>query len=667
MTPDEIVAAEVAKHFAPEASAYVAQINRGLLELETGAQNGRREELLRELRRFAHSLKGAAGFTPHVEIVERVHDVETLLETLAGGAGDTQLFNAVYAHLDAILHIIEAPVETAPALVDAPAEESVRVPTRKLDALMSLIGEILVARVRGEERLAGVRQLRETIAGGGRRERVEVLLRETLHGVTTLQRELERDAMQMLLLTDDLQNEIKRVRMQPIGVLFEGFRRTVRDLALRHSRQVRVVIEGESSEVDKSILEELREPLLHLIRNAIDHGLEPAEERSRHGKDGEGTLTLRASTRAQSIIVEVEDDGRGLDYDSILRTARARQLLDDGASEDELAQVVFLSGFSTRGDVGELSGRGVGLDAVREKVHRLEGEITVASRPGRGTTFTLTLPLTLSTSRGLLLRAGEHLWALPFATIQRIVRIEPSAIQLIDGHEAVIVDGRRVGLIRLAAILGFERASDAAESEKVPVVILTRGGERLAIAVDGLVGEQEMVVKSLGHHLRRVQFIAGAALLGSGDIVPVLHPSDLFSARAAAPRVREKHVTRAERGRILVVDDSITTRTLEKGILETAGYYVRTAKDGREAIELLEQSVDDAVISDVNMPRMDGIALVREMRSRAGLRDVPVVLVTSLASEKDRQAGLESGANAYIVKTEFDQTRFLETLRSVIG
>lgn len=665
MTTDELVAAEVAAHFAPEASEYVAQINRGLLELETGADDARREELLRELRRVAHSLKGAAGFTPHVEIVERAHDIETRLDAIANGASDTGVFNVIYAHLDAILRLIEQPVESAPALVESTSEESVRVPTRKLDALMSLIGEILVARVRGEERLSEVRQLRERIADAGKRERVELLLREALHGVTTLQRELERDAMQMLILTDDLQNEIKRVRMQPIGVLFEGFRRTVRDLALRHARQVRVVIEGESSEVDKKILEELREPLLHLIRNAIDHGLEPPDQRTRSGKEAEGTLTLRASTRAQSIVLEVEDDGRGLDYESIRRTARARQLLDDGASDEDLAQVVFLSGFSTRDDVGELSGRGVGLDAVREKVHRLDGDITVTSRPGRGTTFTLTLPLTLSTSRGLLLRAGEHLWALPFGTIQRIIRVAPSAIQIIDGHEAVVVDGRRVGLIRLASILGF--ASEGSESDKIPVVILTRGGERLAVAVDSLVGEQEMVVKPLGHHLRRVQYIAGAALLGSGDVVPVLHPTDLFGARTTAPRVIEPRAKKIERGRILVVDDSITTRTLEKGILETAGYLVRTARDGREALDLLEQSIDDAVISDVNMPRMDGIALVREMRSRDTLRDVPVVLVTSLASEKDRQAGLESGANAYIVKTEFDQTRFLETLRSVIG
>jgi len=682
---DSPFAPELAATFAAEAAEYVAQLNRGLIELETGADEGRQQELLEELRRTAHTLKGSAGFTPHRDIVERAHEIENQLAAIAAGDERDRPFDGIYAHLDAVLRDLETDSAAPVAAADLVTEESVRVPTRKLDALMSLIGEILVTRVRGEERLAEVRALRERLGdladlwrrgarSAEKRDRTDSSisdgLSESLHAVTTLWRELERDAMHMLILTDSLQNEIKRVRMQPIGVLFDGFRRTVRDLAARHDRQVRVVVEGESSEVDKKILEELRHPLLHLIRNAVDHGLEPVAERAAAGKPPIGTLTLRASTRASTIVVEVEDDGRGLDYEAIRRVAASRNLLTEAqTSDEELAEVVFLAGFSTRDDVGELSGRGVGLDAVREKVHRLEGEISVASSRGCGTKFTLTVPLTRSTSRGLLVRAGNDVWALPFSGIQRIVRVAPEAIVSIDRHEAVLIDARHVGLIRLGTVLGLPHARDAAAGDKIPIVVIARGRELLAVAVDALVGEQEMVVKPLGNHLRRVPYVAGAALLGGGAVVAVLNAADLFSARgiARAAESAPRREPAPARSRILVVDDSITTRTLEKSILETAGYGVRTARDGVEALELLEQEIDDAVISDVNMPRMDGIALVREMRRREALRDIPVVLVTSLGSEKDRRAGLESGANAYIVKTEFDQARFLDTLQSVIG
>jgi len=681
---DAPFAPELAATFAAEAAEYVAQLNRGLIELETGADDARRQELLEELRRTAHTLKGSAGFTPHREIVERAHEIENQLAAIAAGDERDRPFDSIYAHLDAVLRDLETESPAPLPAGEVAAEESVRVPTRKLDALMSLIGEILVTRVRGEERLAEVRVLRERLGDlsdlwrrgvrPGKGDRAESAipdaLGDSMHAVTTLWRELERDAMHMLILTDSLQNEIKRVRMQPIGVLFDGFRRTVRDLAARHDRQVRVVVEGESSEVDKKILEELRHPLLHLIRNAVDHGLEPVAERAAAGKDPAGTLTLRASTRASTIVVEVEDDGRGLDYEAIRRVAASRNLLTEAvATDEELAEVVFLAGFSTRDAVGELSGRGVGLDAVREKVHRLEGEISVVSSRGSGTKFTLTVPLTLSTSRGLLVRAGKDVWALPFSGIQRIVRVAPEAIVTIDRHEAVLIDGRHIGLIRLGAVLGLAHAPDTSAGDKIPIVIIARGRELLAVAVDSLVAEQEMVVKPLGSHLRRVPYIAGAALLGGGTAVAVLNTADLFSARGIAPTAESapRREAASQRSRILVVDDSITTRTLEKSILETAGYGVRTARDGVEALELLEQEIDDAVISDVNMPRMDGIALVREMRRREALRDMPVVLVTSLGSEKDRRAGLESGANAYIVKTEFDQATFLDTLRSVIG
>ncbi|MFA6954338.1 MAG: hybrid sensor histidine kinase/response regulator [Thermoanaerobaculia bacterium] len=725
MNDEEILADALNAEFRDEARGYVAQINRNLLELETGAPGERRAAILDELRRTAHTLKGSAGFTTFRDIVDRAHEIETLLDVVAS-SNDRAAFNQIYEYLDQILSSLEArmlvtgvrephepesdaqrttaaiPEADAGALDLVSAEESIRVPTRKLNALMGLIGEILVARVRGEERrteIAELRGLHAELASEWadfqrvekdamrqrkklsslreRRVKLDTLVRDLQHAGASVYRDFERDSMQMTILTEGLQEEIKRVRMQPIGSLFETYRRTVRDLAVRHSKDIRLTISGESAEVDKKILEELREPLLHLIRNSIDHGFETSSERAAAGKPAHGTLTLRATATGQRILVEVSDDGRGFDFDSIHAKAVERGLVEEsratGMSEDELGQFVFASGLSTRSTIGELSGRGVGLDAVREKVIRLQGDIAVHSARGRGTTFSLSLPLTLSTSRGLLVRAGDGTYALPFSAIQRIIRVRPEEIVSIDGFPAVMVEGKPIGVVTLANVLGKKRSrrDEASHGDKVTLVVVVHAERHLAVRVDALVGEQEMVVKALGPQLAGARYVAGAALLGSGAVVIVLQPADLFGAgmtvEARMAAIGDERGDDTGPLAILVVEDSLTTRTLEKSILETAGYRVVTARDGVEALSSLEQDEFDLVISDVNMPRMDGLELVREMRQHDRTADVPLILVTSLGSEQDRRAGLDAGANAYVVKTEFDQSAFLGTIRGVIG
>jgi two-component system chemotaxis sensor kinase CheA len=424
------------------------------------------------------------------------------------------------------------------------------------------------------------------------------------------------------------------------------------------------------------IIEELKDPLTHLLRNAVDHGIEVPEERRRAGKRPAGRLRLAATQKASSVVIEIEDDGAGID----LGRVRALALRRGFATEPELREMtdqqvlglVFRPGFSTKGMITDLSGRGVGLDVVLTNIERMKGTITVSSERGRGSTFSIRLPITLATAQALLVRVSGQTFALPLAAVEVIGEVGLEQVTSVESREAILVEGVPTALVRLNEILRLpEPGVQLQGGEKAPVVVLGSTDECVAFLVDELLGEHEVVVKGLAPPLRRVRNVSGATILGDGAVVLILNIFDLIKASQKVRGLWLSDKRRAEAGRrgpsrVLVVDDSVTTRLLEKGILESNGFEVTLAVDGVDALEKLATGSFDLVVSDVEMPRMNGFELTRQLRREEAHRELPVILVTSLSKDEDKQAGAEAGADAYIVKGAFDQGNLVATIRQLL-
>jgi two-component system, chemotaxis family, sensor kinase CheA len=589
---------------------------------------------------------------------------------------------------------------------DVAVRETIRVTTTKIDDLMAQSGELLVAGLKINQHLHDIeaimhsledwnrealklRALKSTSAKDGDAEALRPLLRlldlnqdrlRALMGrFNDLGRGFSRDALHLARVTNDLSEGVMKVRMLPVSSLFDGFPRIVRDVARERGKEVELVMEGAETELDRKMLEELKDPLVHLLRNAVDHGIELPDERVQAGKPRLGTITLKAFQKGNSIAIEVADDGAGINRQKVKQAAVKAELLsaeEAGAlNDDEALRLIFASGLSTRSIIDGISGRGVGMDVVRKNVEALQGQVDIDSTLGQGTTITLTLPLTLATTQELLVQVGDQTYGIPISAVERIFRISPKDIATVSGRRAIVVDKEPISLVALAEVLERQDVEQQlGEDKKMPVVILSSGRKRIAFLVDGVVGQQESVVKSLGKQLARVRNVSGATILGSGRVIMTLNPVDLYkSARmaanrtaAAVPAQKPKAKARARR-QVLVVDDSLSTRTLEKNILETAGYRVTLATNGAEALGLLKSNGGvDLIVSDILMPQMTGLELTAAVKKDSRLKKIPVVLVTSLDSRDDKERGIEVGADAYLVKSNFDQSNLLQTIAQLI-
>jgi two-component system chemotaxis sensor kinase CheA len=494
---------------------------------------------------------------------------------------------------------------------------------------------------------------------------------------------LDADVRRLEQVAAEIHDGVRRLRLVPVGVALAGLPRLVRDTAAACGKQARLELVGEGTEADRSVLEEISGALTHLVRNAVDHGLETPDLRARAGKPPTGVITVAAREERGTLVLEVSDDGGGIDGEAVRRRAVELGLLSADQATAAGLDLVFRPGFSTAGRITEVSGRGVGLDAVTAAVEGLHGSVSVLTEPGAGTTFTMTLPLTLATTRCLVLRVGGQTLALPLSTVSRVVRVDGADIGRTGGRPALTGVGPPIVLAELAAVLGLASSDDGADGGPAwapsrLAVIGASGGTGSGVLVHEIRGEEEVVVNTLPAPLRRVRFTAGATILGTGEIVPVLHAGEVFRAAAgyraapAAPLTGRGAAGRGAPGEgtgrqvIVVADDSVTTRTLERVILESAGYEVRTAADGGQALALVQAGGCDAVVSDVQMPVLDGFALCERLRADVRFRDLPVVLVTALGSRTDRERGVAAGADAYIVKGEFDQETLLATLRRLL-
>ncbi len=497
-------------------------------------------------------------------------------------------------------------------------------------------------------------------------------LRSLESKIAALTRTAEQDHLNVGKLVDDLLEDSKKLLMVPLAKLSPLFTKLVRDLCRDQGKKADLVIRGEEVEIDKRILEEMKDPFIHLLRNCVDHGIETPEQRARLGKSSRATIVLAVSpVNGNKVELLVSDDGAGIEVEKVKQSAVKHGFISqeeaDRLSESESLALIFQSDVSASPIITQLSGRGLGLAIVREKSEKLGGHVSVESRRFAGATIRITLPVTLATFRGILVEAAEQLFIVPAAQVERVARFKPEDIQTVEGRETLVLNGRVIALFSLSELLGLPPARRNDPIAAASVVILGTGDQLVAFSVDAVLDEQEVLVKQLGKPLSRVRNVAGATVLGSGRIAPILNVADLLkSARRSGSTVRvaaKADATEAQVRTILVVEDSITSRMFLKGILESAGYQVKTAVDGIEAFTTLRAERFDLVVSDVEMPRMNGFDLTAKIRADKKLMELPVVLVTALETREDRERGMDVGANAYLIKSSFDQSNLLEAVR----
>jgi two-component system chemotaxis sensor kinase CheA len=643
-------------------------LNDGVVALESrGADTQLVTQLVTQLFRAAHSLKGAAHSASVVAAVSPCHRLEELFAQLRDGARgvDADALATVAEGLRELAaverelsgptsHQPTAPSSTpdatpaptgggAPAPEPMPAASGGRVDVRarvtvgRLDRLVERSGSLVATTHRVRSLVDDLDGLADS-SGGGFAE------------VARSARELERH---LRSLAEQVAEDAQQLRLQPFHDVTAGLDHAVRELCRSTGTDARLVVQGGDVELDRDIGDALREPLLHLVRNAVDHGIERPDDRSALGKTPRGTVRVAAAERSGHVAITVSDDGGGFDVDGL------RAAIGEGAEAIDDVEVAFLPGVSTATVVTDVSGRGMGLDAARAKVEALGGTCQVRTERGSGTDIEIHVPRSLAVLRVLIVDTGDgDLVALPMAGITRLHRLGDDDVEHVEGRLAVALDGGRRPAVALAAALSM-RAETAGDAFGVGVEVADDDG---VLLVRRAVTEMELVLRPLPARVGASTGLLGAALLPTEEVALVANPSAALRIGLAQAAPPPPTPASARRSRVLLAEDTLTTRALERSILERAGYEVVVAVDGLDALERLRDEVVDVVVSDIDMPRMSGIDLCRAIRSSVQHGDLPVVLVTSLGSDEDRRRGLEAGASAYIVKSAFDQHALLDAV-----
>ena len=583
--------------------------------------------------------------------------------------------------------------------------ETIRVEPQKLDTLMTQAGELAVTKLRIAYHLTEIDEIVTLYDEWSRDAFVQRLaldnlektsanssFNEQIHSHGRVEQRLDRlgilinrlksqayeNTARLELVANELESGIRTLRLLPLSTVFNLFGRMVRDLASQQSKQINLVIEGGDTTVDKRILEEMKDPLMHLIRNSIDHGIETPQEREKLGKPPTATIRLRGYYSGNNIGIEIVDDGRGLDTESIKRTALRRGVCSTESlakmSVEQIQSLIFAPGFSTRTEVTELSGRGIGLDVVRTKVEQLKGAIAVESSQGLGCTFKLQLNTTLTTTHVLIVAVNNVSYAIPVDSVQTTLIIARQEIFATGGCQTIMLDRQPVSVAWLTDLLQLPltvptspKAADST-TKMLPCIVLQVGIERLGLLVDALLDQQIVVLKPQSKLLQRVRNVSGATILATGEVCTILNPQDLLKSvqKGRGTTTSQQFLQEIKKLAILLVEDSITIRTQVKRILEGAGYDVTAAVDGLDGFNKLKSKNFDAVVSDIQMPNLDGLALTAKIRQQKEYTELPIILVTTLASDEDKKRGADAGANAYLTKGNFEQKLLLDTLKRLI-
>jgi two-component system chemotaxis sensor kinase CheA len=753
--------------FRVESEEHLTKLDHGLIALEKQPDD---LELVKELNRVVHTLKGAARVFGFVEVQDIAHRIEDIFDEIAKRriVFSPSVSERIFRGMDTIRTLLEVIVQNKTVDMDlshlcreleecisdpqgaslqrrrgkdhkkrkegqvpreeglpdecregekkrdsiadrvdemelsalsAQSEEYIRVPLSKVDKLLYLVGEVVINKMKTSainaeaKRLSklskqlqkGIISLNEVIKKElpSHHEEVIKLLSQSDAQVGKLKEntlrlcdQIAMESFQMDPIIDEMQTMIKEIKMLPLSTIFKGFPRMVRDISLQQGKEVDLVISGEETELDKKVIDGIKTSLVHLLRNCIDHGIEKPEVRAAAGKPRRGTIKVSAFHKADNVVIEVEDDGRGLDIDQVKQTVLKKRLMSDleleNMTDQELRNLIFMNGFSTSSSVTEVSGRGMGLDIVRRDILRLKGQVLLDTQKDKGTTFTLVLPLTIAIIQVLLVKVQGMLFALPMPYILECVKFNLNGVSTLEGRMAIQIREQIVPLVRLDDVLGLPPPKEEEMLTKESLAVITASLDRkIGFIVDEIAGEEEAFIKSLGRHLGKVKNVSGAIIMPNGHVVVVLDIGDLIahSAVSLSPEARRAPASKPMRKekRILVVEDAFSTRELEKSILETHGYFVDTAVDGLDALDRVTSSRYDLIVSDIEMPRMDGFKLCEALKKNDEYKDIPVVMVTTLQKEEDKRRGIEIGAAAYLVKSTFNQMDLLDTIERLVG
>ena len=713
--------------FIEEARDHINQLNDGLAALEAGRAD---KEGINTIFRSAHTIKGSSRMLKLATITETAHKLEDVMGGLRDGSlpFTPPLGQLLYRAVDALSVLVDRLAETSdgaslpppdaslcaaltqaaagqlaaapaipagppqdaappaaiPAPIAAPAEarlktaETVRVRLSKLDELIKLMGEVVSSHARLRQRLTEIRAIeREMVETLG-----EALAGQAAAPLRRFARVLKEDVQAQEMLMNELHDKMLLMRMLSLTIVFEPAARLVRELARSIGKQVECVVNGAEIELDRQMIDKLADPIIHLIRNGIDHGLEPPEQRLAAGKPAQGRLTLSARQDGGWVVIEVADDGAGIPIPAVREKAVKKGFLSAeqaaALTEQEVVDLIFLPGFSTNSIITDLSGRGVGMDVVKQCViDDLQGVVNVETRPGAGTTFALRLPLSLAVMRVLLVEVNGLSFGFTAQYVAELLRLPHEALLSVAERNAVILRNEFVPVVGLADLLNIPAhlavppETSPARTAGLLLVVLRVRNEKIAVRVDELLDERDMVIKPLPTHMQHLPMVSGMVTTGRNALVSVLHAPALLdlARRARSQAVRSEAQAHAAeiRYRVLVVDDSLNTREIEKDVLEAYGYHVTLAEDGLDGLRKAQEGDFDAVLTDVEMPRMDGFSLTARLRQEEKYRNRPIIIITSREKAEDKRRGIEVGADAYIVKGDFDQSNLVDTLRALLG
>jgi len=542
------------------------------------------------------------------------------------------------------------------------ADEGLNHAAQEVQRLRRALAELAVRLEGAERHPARTAAVARDLAGAASQQH------RVAEALVSVRQGFEADAHRADLVIEELRELAIDLHMLPISTVFDAFPRPVRDLAAEYDKEVQFLTTGGEVKLDKRIIEEIGEPLLHLLRNAVVHGIEPPEERERASKPRRGTIEISAAARANRILVAVRDDGAGMDVEALKSKAVERGLLDEAAARQlthqQALELAFQPGLTTARMITDISGRGVGMDVVRAVARRLNGTVDVVSRPGAGCTVTLELPLTVAIMHVILVRAGGCQMAMPSSFVRTVLNASGNG----DAARSFALDGETLPLVSLAALM--ELSPNGRNGSHQRIVAIQAAGEKIGLTADEVLEEREVVLRPLGPHLSGQRKVMAATLLSEGEVVAVLDIPGLVEA--AKSYHAQAQPTTAAAGRkprpaVLLVEDSVITADIERALLEQAGYDVVVAGDGVEALARLGERRFDVVVADVEMPRMDGFTLLERLRGSADYARLPVVIVTSRHSPQDKRRGLELGASAYIGKGTFDQNVLLDTIQRLAG
>lgn len=698
--------------FIDEGRGHLQTISEGAFLLSADEHT---DAWIGEMFRAAHTLKGGARMLKLQSIADVTHHLEDVLselrdnkltpdralgnlihesvEYLSGqltqlfvSEGDNQLPPADAGLCERLARAsrgedITLTVETAGAtekpVVPAPATSSsmdagikqadfVRVKLNKLDGLIDILGEVLAGHDRLEQQIQNLSQLVPRLPGLSAEQ-----LRQQIHDFSAqLKESVQLQHLQMFELYD----VAARIRMLPLSTLFEPISLQVSELASTLNKQVVCRFVGGEVEIDRQLIDRLSESLTHLLRNAVDHGIGEIDERLALGKSTRGTITITTQQDGSGILLRIEDDGRGLNYEAISAKAVSKGLVPASMagqlSEQECNELIFHPGFSTSKIVSELSGRGVGLDVVRKTVVTdLQGDLQVYSRPGVGTSFNLRLPVSLTMMRILQFEEQGHLFGLAAQYVVEVVECTAQGISDIAGRPAIILHNEFIPVVCVGSLLGIHERQSSFSTPGQRLIVVQNQYSKMALQVDKLLDERKMMIKPLPKHMQQQSLVSGMVQTPDNQLVSILHVPALMAmaqqSRQTSTTAPATSVTQ-DAWHVLVVDDSLNTREIEKNVLEAHGYQVTLAEDGLSGLQKAKLTQFDAVLTDVEMPFMDGFTFTKSLRGEKNYQHTPIIIVTSRAKEEDRRRGIQVGADAYIAKGDFEQDSLIKTLKMLL-